>query len=289
MTSVSPLAGFAAALCFSIMVSTAAAQQQLPVLTRNITFDALNKLHASRKVEWTNPNGSNETMSFIEMPIPVSAEIKDLTLQFVKANYHLDSIWLSPKVIVFHSMDLGGLKPSLEYSSFLNDRLPDSWGLLAKAGNLPNGAHFIIAKDGTIVCLTPPVSRDGSHISYEKGNHKWMIRRHQDGNPVAIGIENATDTNGDFTDLSDKQIESNAKLARWLVWFENMNIKYIASHDQFDNDDEYQAMLKTFSLVHYQPQYRTVGRMDIGVKNLDRIKNLLELSGLKLRSRFRIE
>jgi hypothetical protein len=264
-------------------------QQSYPALTGAIRFEELVKLKATRSVDWTNPNGTAESMTFLEMAIPVSPAIKELTQQFVNANYHLDSIWLKPALIVFHSMDLGTLKPSLEYSSFLNDRIPGSWGVLAKAGHVPNGAHFIIEKDGTVICLTPPVTRDGTRISYEKGNHKWLIRRHQDGNPVAIGIENATDANGDFTDLSDKQIQANAKLARWLIWFENMNIKYVASHDQFDSDAEYQAMLKTFSLVHYQPRYRTVGRKDIGTKNLLRIKNLLEQSGLELRSRFLLE
>jgi hypothetical protein len=273
-------------ICLIILYETCSGQQTYPGLTRTIRFEELEKLKVARTVEWTNPNGTTESMAFVEMPIPVGEKIKDLTLQFAKANYHLDSIWLNPRMIVFHSMDLGGLKESLEYSSFLNDRMPESWGVLAKAGRLPNGAHFIIEKDGTIVCLTPPVSGDGSHVSYEKENHKWMIRRHQDGNPFAIGIENATDANGDFTDLSEKQVEANAKLARWLVWFESMNIKYAASHDQFDSEEEYQAMLKTFSLVHYQPQYRTVGRKDIGSKNLDRIIGFVERSGFNLSSRF---
>jgi N-acetyl-anhydromuramyl-L-alanine amidase AmpD len=164
----------------------------------------------------------------------------------------------------------GDLKTSLEVSSFLNDQIPESWGNLYQAGKLPNGAHFIIEKDGRVICLTPPVSSDESRISYDRGNHKWLVRRHQDGNPIALGIENITDQ-GNLTDLTKEQIESNAKLARWLLWMENRKIDYAMSHHQFNDDQNYDLFLTAFKLHHLQKQYRTKGRKDIGDKNLRRI------------------
>src|SRR5258706_1964975 len=214
------------------------AQQTYPALTRVIAFDDLVERKTVKKVEWTNPNGIRETMIFTEMPVPVDGKMKDLTKDFVLANYGVNSIWVRPRVIVFHAMGDGDLKTSLEVSSFLNDQIPESWGNLYQAGKLPNGAHFIIEKDGRVICLTPPVSSDESRISYDRGNHKWLVRRHQDGNPIAIGIENVTDR-GNATDLTKEQIGTNAKLARWLVWMEKGNIAYaISPHQSNDHQND---------------------------------------------------
>ena len=265
------------------------AQERNELLTTTISFGELEKTRITREVEWTNPDGRNERMTILEMAIPIDQKIKKLTLDFVVSNYHIDSIWLQPRMVVFHSMDLGNLQNSLERSSFLNDHIPESWGTLHRAGKLPNGAHFIIEKNGDIVCLTPPVSLDGSEISYKKENHKWLIRRHQDGNPVALGVENVTDRNGDFTDLTIEQIESNAKLARWLLWMENGKIKYLTSHHQFNDEKEFNRMLEVFSLTHYQKRYRTLERKDIGGKNLLKIIQKVEAVNYRIKSRFSIK
>ena len=265
------------------------AQERNKPLTNTISFSELEKTRITRDVEWTNPDGRNERMTFLEMAIPVDQQMKKLILDFVVSNYHIDSIWLQPRMVVFHSMDLGNLQNSLELSSFLNDQIPESWGTLYRAGKLPNGAHFIIEENGDIVCLTPPVSLDGSKISYKKEDHKWLIRRHQDGNPVALGVENVTDRNGDFTDLTVEQIESNAKLARWLLWMENGKIEYLTSHHQFNDDKEFNRMLEVFSLKHYQKRYRTLGRKDIGRKNLLKIIQKVEAVNYRIESRFAIK
>ena len=277
-------------LFFLLIASVAGfGQERNEVLTKTISFSELEKTRITREVEWTNPNGSNERMTIWEMAIPVNDHMKKLTLDFVVSNYHLDSIWLHPRMIVFHSMDLGNLQISLERSSFLNDDIPESWGTLHRAGELPNGAHFIIEKNGDIVCLTPPVLLDGSRISYKKENHKWLIRRHQDGNPVALGVENVTDRNGDFTDLTIEQIESNAKLARWLLWMENGKVEYLTSHHQFNDEKEFNKMLEVFSLTHYQKRYRTLERKDIGGKNLLKITQKVEAVNYRIKSRFSIK
>ncbi len=203
------------------------------------------------------------------MAIPFGEEMKALTTDFIHSVYGLDSIWLAPKIIVFHAMGDGDLKTSLEVSSFLNDEIPTSWGNLSKAGKLPNGAHFIIDRDGAVICLSPPVSKNGS-VSFERDHHHWYVKRHQDGNPVAIGIENVT-AKGNYTDLTKAQIESNAKLARWLIWFEQGKIKSMASHHQFNDDKNYNQFLNAFLLNNYKKQFRTHGRNDIGTKALTEI------------------
>jgi hypothetical protein len=261
------------------------AQQKYPELTRVISFDDLVERKTVILVAWINPNGVREKMKITEMAIPMDQKMRALTTDFVLSNYGLDSPWLHPRVIVFHAMGDGNLKTSLEVSSFLNDRIPESWGNLYKAGKLPNGAHFIIEKSGNVICLTPPVSSDESRISYDRNDHKWWVKRHQDGNPIAIGVENVTDQ-GNVTDLTREQIESNAKLARWLLWMENGKIDYAMSHHQFNDDRNYDAFLTAFKLKHLQKQYRTKERKDVGDKNLRRIFDKINEFGYNIHSFF---
>src|SRR5258706_15265492 len=142
------------------------AQQKYPALTSVISFDDLVDRKTIKAVEWSNPNGVREKMKITEMAIPIDRKMRALTTDFVRSNYGLDSPWLHPRVIVFHAMGDGDLKTSLEVSSFLNDRIPEEWGMLYKAGKLPNGAHFIIEKNGDVICLSPPVSSTKSRNSY---------------------------------------------------------------------------------------------------------------------------
>ncbi len=259
-------------------------QQKYPALINIISFEELQKKSFERKVEWTNPDGSKEKLAIKEMTIPFTKKLKVLTMEFVHDVYGLDSIWLNPRMIVFHAMGDGDLKTSLEVSSFLNDEMPDAWGNLSKAGKLPNGAHFIIDRDGTIVCLSPPVLKNGL-TSFELENHHWYVKRHQDGNPVAIGVENVT-PKGNYTDLTEAQIKSNAQLARWLTWFEQGEIKFIASHHQFNDDKNYDRFLNTFQLYNYKKPFRTRARKDIGTRAFSEIFNQVKKPGNPIRPFF---
>ena len=254
-------------------------QEKYLALTNITSFDDLQKNSVEKSLEWKKPDGSLEEMKIILMPIPFNERMKKQTREFVHQVYGLDSIWLNPKMIVFHAMGDGDLKTSLEVSSFLNDHIPTSWGNLSKAGLLSNGAHFIIDRDGTIICLSPPVLNDDSQISFDRDRHRWFIKRHQDGNPIAIGIENVTDRNN-YTDLTPAQLSSNAKLTRWLIWFESGKIEFVTSHHQFNKDKNYDRFLKYFGLQNLKKQYRTTGRMDIGENNLTEI--LKQIAAFKI-------
>jgi len=261
-------------ICFCLL-----AQEKYPALTNVISFEELQNKSIERKLRWKNPDGSQEEMKIVEMAIPFNDEIKNRTRDFVRSVYGLNSILVNPKMIVFHAMGDGDLKTSLEVSSFLNNRIPESWGDLSKAGSLPNGAHFIIDQDGTVICLSPPVSKQNEEASLERDNHRWYIKRHQDGNPVAIGIENVT-AKGDYTSLTQKQLTSNAKLARWLIWFENGKIEFVASHHHFNDDKKYNQFLKLLYLQNLKKEFRTKGRKDIGEKNLTEI--LRQINSFKI-------
>jgi hypothetical protein len=258
--------------------------QPYPSLTSIISIENLQARSLERMVAWTNPDGSREELKIREMAIPFNRKMMDLTREYVHSVYGLDSIWLDPKMIVFHAMGDGDLKTSLEVSSFLNDQIPATWGNLSKAGRLPNGAHFIIDRDGTVICLSPPVSKDGSP-SYDAYHHHWYVKRHQDGNPVAIGIENVT-KKGNYTELTEAQLEADAKLARWLYWFEQGSIKLIASHHQFESDRNYENFLSAFHLTNYKKAFRTRGRKDVGTKAFLEISTRIKKSGVPLNSFF---
>ena len=268
-------------ICFCLL-----AQEKYPALINIISFEDLQLKSIERKLEWKNPDGAMEEIKIIEMRVPFDEVMKQKTKEFVHSVYGLDSIWLNPKMIVFHAMGDGDLKTSLEVSSFLNDRIPGSWGNLSKAGQLPNGAHFIIDRDGMIICLSPPLRKHGDQVSFEKDDHRWLIKRHQDGNPLALGIENVT-PQGDYTDLSIAQIESNAKLARWLIWFENGTFEYVTSHHQFNDDRSYQGFLQAFHLQNQKMQFRTKGRKDIGDRNLTEILKRIQSFGIPVKSFFK--
>ena len=233
--------------------------------------------------KWRNPDGSQEEIKILEMAVPLNEAMKNSTIEFVHSVYGMDSIWLNPKMIVFHAMGDGDLKTSLEVSSFLNDQIPESWGNLSKAGLLPNGAHFIVDRDGTIICLSPPASNDGDQFSFERDRHHWLIKRHQDGNPVAIGIENVT-PRGDYTNLTNEQIISNAKLARWLIWFEKGKIEFVASHHQFNDNNRYRHFLQIFHLQNLKMQFRTKGRKDVGDRNLTEILKRIQSFGIPVKN-----
>lgn len=259
--------------------SCALGQSKYPPLTNVISFQDLKQYAVSREFDWINLDGEKEKIKFLEMRIPVDDQMKRLTQSYLHANYGIDSIWVRPRVIIFHAMGDGDLKTSLEISSFLNNEIPADWGELHHAGKLPNGAHFIVDRDGTIMCLTPPVDGGGA-ASYKKGHH-WMVRRHQDANPVAIGVENVTPA-GDWTSLTDAQLASNARLARWLIGLENNRIDYLMSHHQFNDDVSYDQFLKAFKLKNLQKQFRTKGRKDVGNANLQRIVDDVRRCGYKV-------
>jgi hypothetical protein len=237
-----------------------------------ISFEELTTRQRPQKLSWTNPDSTREELEITQMQIPMDTEMQDLTRRFMRENYGRESIWVEPRMIVIHSMDLGGLQPSLELSSFLDRRMPAEWSTQAKAGSLPSGAQFMIDRDGTIYCLTPPtLSSDESKVSYGRDDHRWLIKRHLDANPMALGIENVTPKNGSFEDLTEEQVNANAQLIRWILWMEKGRVTHLASHHHFNDSARFDAMLKEFSLEVPRPMFRAWTRRDIGDQMFQRI------------------
>ncbi|MEW5738906.1 MAG: peptidoglycan recognition family protein [Myxococcota bacterium] len=272
-------------------LSALAADAGTPAARTRDGFDRLTALaefkalpRSTHTVRWKNPNGREETLKLVLLPIPVDDAIREKTLAYMKKNYGRDSLWLDPRMVVLHSMDLGDVEQSLEASSFLHDEMPD-WGDLRQAGLLPNGAHFIVDRDGTIYCLTPPLGEDGRTLAFDSEHHRWMVRRHQDGNPTAIGIENATPINKDFTDLTPKQVEANAKLVRWLIAFEHGAIRYVVGHHQMVDPAMLDRMEATIGVRFRGPGATTV-RSDPGQAVVDAVVKGVRRAGFSVTSDF---
>ena len=240
-----------------------------------------------RTVSWVNPDSSRESLKLIVVPIPAYPNIRQYTREFAKNIYSWNDLWIDPKMIVIHAMDFGTVKEALEKSSFLHHRMPKEWGSMSKAGLLPNGAHFMVDRDGAVYCLMPPLKNEWMNERWDQANHRWMIRRHLEGNPMALGIENITPTNGQYDDVTRKQIQSNAKLIRWLLWFEHGKIQYVTSHHQFNDSTVQQSMLKQFQLSYTNPHYAVTDRTDVGDAILHQILELIGMKKWAVKSDFR--
>jgi hypothetical protein len=252
-----------------------------------ISFDELIARQVTKSHSWINPDTSREAIVITEMAIPLDKEMKDLTRKFMVDNYRRTSTWVEPRMIMIHSMDLGDLRNSLEQSSFLFRRMPSRWRTQIRAGTLPSGAHFIVDRDGTIYCLTPPSSmNEEDGISYNRDSHRWFIRRHFDANPMALGIENVTPNNGSYEDLTEEQVLANAKLVKWLMWMERDSITHVTSHHQFNDKEQFVSMLSEFSLELARTPYRAWTRKDVGDAVLRRILDEVKKSGWEVKERF---
>jgi hypothetical protein len=266
-----------------ILLADQVAAQSLQV----ISYESLKKNQLPQKLSWINPDSTKEELQIIQMAIPIDNEMKDLTRLFMSENYGRSSIWVEPRMIVIHSMDLGDLQHSLEQSSFLDRHMPPEWTTQAKAGALPSGAQFIIDRDGKIYCLTPPnLSHDESRVSYRREDHRWMIKRHLDANPMALGIENVTPQNGSFEDLTGQQVNANAQLVRWLLWMEKGSITHLASHHQFNDSARFDSMLKEFSLKLPRPMLKAWTRKDVGEAAFRRIIDDVRKRGWPVKESF---
>lgn len=151
----------------------------------------------------------------IDKPIQFGDERKALTLDYIHKHYdpNATSIEIEPKVIVLHwtaGCSFGGV-----WNTFNQVRISGNRSYIAKYGEVNVSSHFIVDRDGTIYQLMPETT----------------MARHTIGlNWCAIGIENVG-TNVGCT-LTDAQVESNAKLVRYLAGSHD-SIEYLIGHFEY--------------------------------------------------------
>jgi N-acetylmuramoyl-L-alanine amidase len=182
----------------------------------------------------------------------------ELTVQYNKQNYGIDTYKLdTPRIIVVHYTAIDDLGATLNL--FKNDNIASSRDYIKDFSSLNVGIHYVVNKDGHIFHLMPDT----------------IVARHLIGfNHVSLGIENISK---DSTDLTDAQVESDAKLIEFLVK-KYPTIRYMIAHHEY-NDTR---------LPHYKyfrsldPAYKPYGKIDPGPNFMSKLRKRLAADGMVL-------
>ena len=154
-----------------------------------------------------------QNIKIIQKPIDYSKEKIKLSLEYMKEHHGLDQKTpnITPKIIVLHYTAGGTVESNFKY--FNNLHLENQRSTLKKQSSLNVSSHYIIDRDGTIYQLVDPE----------------LFARHTIGlNYCAIGVENIGSKK---QPLTEKQIEANAELVRYLT--KKYKIEYLIGHSEY--------------------------------------------------------
>jgi beta-N-acetylhexosaminidase len=183
----------------------------------------------------------------------------DLTAQYNKENYGLESYKLdTPKIIVVHYTAIDDLKATLNL--FRQDNIASSRDYIKDFSSLNVGIHYVVDKDGKIFHLMPDT----------------IVARHLIGfNHVSLGIENISK---DSTDLTDAQVESDARLIGFLV-NKYPSIEYMIAHHEYNDKDL--PHFKYFRSLN--SKYQPYGKIDPGPNFMTKLRKRLADDGVVLK------
>lgn len=204
-----------------------------------------NNLTAETKVE------------IIDRPISFSKWRVNETIKYIKSHYGIttDNIEMNPSMVVVHWTAIYSTETSFKYMN--REKMSLGRKKLFKAGLNNIAVHFLVGQDGKIFRLMPE-----NHI----GRHVIGLNRH------AIGIENV---GGPKAPLTDKQLEANAKLIRYLT--KKHKLKYMIGHY------EYKHFEGTPLFEELDKKYRT-NKIDPGKGFMKRLRQ--KLGDLNLKARY---
>ena len=190
----------------------------------------------------------------IQRPIVFDVMRQQLSLQYLKDRYGMEQQQptIIPKMVVVHWT----VKPTAQetFDTFNPEQLPGARQDVLSAGALNVSAQYLVDRDGTIYQLLPETT----------------LARHVIGlNHCAIGIENVG--NGTDLPLTEKQLESNSKIVRYL--YSKYEIGYLIGHYEYADFDGHNLWKEKDS------GYRTE-KSDPGAGFMERLR--LRVSDLKL-------
>jgi N-acetylmuramoyl-L-alanine amidase len=188
----------------------------------------------------------------------LSSKKLGLTVQYNKENYGINTYKLdTPRIIVVHYTAIDDLDATLNL--FRNDKIASSRDYIKDFSSLNVGIHYVVNKDGRIFHLMPDT----------------IVARHLIGfNHVSLGIENIS---RDSTDLTDAQVESDARLIEFLVK-KYPTIQYVIAHHEYNDN----------TLPHYRyfrslnPAYKPYGKIDPGPNFMSKLRKRLAADGVVL-------
>lgn len=160
--------------------------------------------------------GCSPGIHIIDEPISFSAERMQLTRDYLDRHYGISAshISITPRIIVLHWTAIAGFDQS--FAAFNPEKLPASRPELRGAGEVNVSIQFLVDRDGKIYRLMPE-------------NH---MARHCIGlNYESIGVENVGGQNG-VDDLTEQQVEANARLVRYLAR-KYPTIDYLIGHHEY--------------------------------------------------------
>lgn len=194
-------------------------------------------------------------LKIVDQPVDFPQERVNLTLDYISGHYGFrpDNIEIVPKMIVLHWTETGTFREAFDIfkSPYINRP-----GMVANAGKVNVSVQFIVDRDGTVYRLMP----------------ETYMARHVIGlNYISIGVENIGGVGGK-DDMTDAQIEANAKLVRYLVQ-KYPTIKYLIGHY------EYTKFENTPLWMEKDPDYRTK-KTDPGERFMTAVRG--KVSGLNL-------
>jgi N-acetyl-anhydromuramyl-L-alanine amidase AmpD len=204
---------------------------------------------------------SSSAPKIIDKFIDYGTERQKLTIEYRKAHQDLkaDSIKITPRMIVLHYTVIPTFDATWKY--FNNIHAETARTALAGAGDVNVSAQFVVDRDGTIYRLMP--ERD--------------MARHCIGlNHVAIGVENVGDA--DKLPLTDAQVESNAKLVRYLA--RKYRIEYLIGHEEYRRMEGVKFSDGEPVFLELDPKYRNQ-KQDPGGDFMKRVRSLVQDLGLK--------
>jgi len=196
-----------------------------------------------------------QNIKIIQKPIDYSKEKIKLSLDYMKEHHGLNQKIpkIMPKIIVLHYTAGGTVESNFRY--FNNLHLENQRSTLKKQSSLNVSSHFIIDRDGTIYQLVDPE----------------LFARHTIGlNYCAIGVENI---GSKAQPLTDKQVEANAELVRYLI--KKYPIEYLIGHS------EYGVFRNSKLWKESNPKYFT-GKADPGDDFMKKVR--AKVTDLKLKS-----
>ncbi len=196
-----------------------------------------------------------QNLKIIQKPIDYSKEKIKMSLEYMKEHHGLDQKTpkITPTIIVLHYTAGGTVESNFKY--FNNLHLENQRATLKKQSSLNVSSHYIIDRDGMIYQLVDPE----------------LFARHTIGlNYCAIGVENI---GSKAQPLTDKQVEANAELVRYLS--KKYSIEYLIGHS------EYGVFRNSKLWKESDPKYFT-GKADPGDDFMKKVR--AKVTDLKLKS-----
>lgn len=191
-----------------------------------------------------------------DRPISFSDARRKATEAYIAKHYGRNGggIAIKPRLVVLHWTGSRSLQAS--WDTFNRETLPSARGDIASGGDVNVSAHFLVARDGTILRLMPETE----------------MARHVIGlNLSAIGIENVGGE-GDKDDLTKAQLEANVSLVRQLKERFPAISRVIGHH-------EYLRLERDPLWAERDPSYRT-RKSDPGDRFMRRVRQRLTGLGL---------